>query len=214
VIFSQQPDLYGCPRLADRHWDRIWAAAEEMGLSVNFHTGSGDSTLPMLAPDEGRHTNYAVACAQIFMGNAQAISSVIGGGICHRFPRLKLVSVESGVGWIPFLLQGLDWMWKESGVATTEHPEYDLLPSEYFKRQMYGCFWFEHENTLTAAIEYLGEDHVLYETDFPHATSMSPGPASSAVPAREFIATYLNHLPASTLRKVLHDNAATLYQVS
>jgi uncharacterized protein len=211
LIFSQQPDLYHCPRLADRHWDRLWAAAQEMQLPVNFHTGSGDTTVPMLAPDEGRHTNYASACALIFMGNAQAVASVIGGGICHRFPDLKFVSVESGVGWVPFLLQGLDWMWKESGV-TREHPEYDLLPTDYFRRQMYACFWFEHGQTLQAAMDYLGEGAILYETDFPHPTSMSPGPTSQAVPAKEFIAASLGDLSETTLRKILHDNAATLYK--
>jgi predicted TIM-barrel fold metal-dependent hydrolase len=101
-------------------------------------------------------------------------------------------------------------MWAECAV-TKEHPEYDLLPSEYFKRQIYGCFWFEHGPSLSAAIETLGADNILYETDFPHPTSMSPGPASTAIPAKEFIATRLAHLGEPVLRKILHDNAARVY---
>jgi uncharacterized protein len=212
IIFSQQPDLYGCRPLADGHWDRIWAAAQEMGLSLNFHSGSAEIDIRLLPPEAGVHTNYASVCSLIFMDNARAIASVIGGGICHRFPGLRIVSVESGVGWLPFLLQGMDWMWQESAV-TKEHPEYDLLPSEYFRRQMYGCFWFEHGDTLASAIEYLGDSQILYETDFPHATSMSPGPTSTALPAKEFIARRLADLPGPTLRKILHDNAAALYRV-
>ena len=73
---------------------------------------------------------------------SRVIANLITGGVCHRFPNLKFVSVESGVGWIPFALEHLDWQWKNCGVPQ-EHPEYDLLPSEYFMRQMYGCFWFE-----------------------------------------------------------------------
>lgn len=137
---------------------------------------------------------------------------MIGGGVCHRFPDLKIVSVESGVGWVPFLLQALDVMWKESAVVT-EHPEYDLLPSEYFKRQMYACFWFEHGEALDTAISYLGDDRILYETDFPHPAGMNPGPASSMVTATEFISENLSYLPESTLRRILHDNSASLYKI-
>ena len=213
IIFSQQPELYGCPPLGDRHWDRLWGAAQEMRLPVNFHVGSGDVDSALLPPEAGRHANYAAVCGLIYMGNARAIATMIGSGACHRFPDLQIVSVESGVGWIPFLLQSLDWMWKESGVAR-EHPEYELLPTDYFRRQMYCCFWFEEGPVLDAAVDYLGADRILYETDFPHPTSMSPGPSSSALPAKEFIARNLGHMPEATLRKVLHDNAAGLYQIS
>lgn len=213
LVFSQAPETFGSPRLSDRHWDPIWAAAEEMGLSVNFHIGSGDmSGMDLLVPDAGAHANYASFPVTFFTGNARTIATLIGGGICHRFPELKFVSVESGVGWIPFALNALDWMWGECGVAK-EHPEYDLLPSEYFKRQIYGCFWFEHGIGLEAAIEQLGADNILYETDFPHPTSMSPGPVSQALSPREFISQKLGNLPETTLRKVLHDNAAKLYRL-
>jgi predicted TIM-barrel fold metal-dependent hydrolase len=212
LIFSQQPELYGCPRLGDRHWDRLWAAAQDMQLPVNFHIGSGSLDVTLLPPEAGKRANAASFPTLLFIGNCGAIASMIGGGACHRFPDLKIVSVESGIGWIPFALQSLDWMWKESAV-TTEHPEYDLLPSEYFRRQMYGCFWFERGNTLDAAIEYLGDETVLYETDFPHPTGMCPGPASKSVAPKEFIETNLGHLPDLTLRRVLHDNAAALYKL-
>jgi predicted TIM-barrel fold metal-dependent hydrolase len=212
LIFSQRPDLFGCPSLGDRHWDRLWAAAQEMDLPVNFHIGGGETTVQLLPPEAGRFANYASVCALISMENARTLATLIGSGVCHRFPELQIVSVESGVNWIPFLLQGLDWMWKESQVAR-EHPEYELLPSDYFRRQMYGCFWYEDGATLAASIEYLGAGRVLYETDFPHPTSMSPGPASSALAAKDFIAQHLHHLPDDTLRKVLHDNAAGLYKI-
>jgi uncharacterized protein len=94
-----------------------------------------------------------------------------------------------------------------------EHPEYDLLPSEYFKRQMYGCFWFENA-TVKAAIEQMGPGNFLYESDFPHPTSMAPGPASSAVEPRDYIANELAPLLSEPdLRAVLHDNAAKLYHL-
>jgi uncharacterized protein len=213
IVFSQAPEDFGCPTLSDPHWDRLWAVAQEMSLPVNFHIGSGGTGMTqLLHPSAGVHTNYASFPMTFFLTNAKTIATLIGGGICHRFPDLKFVSVESGVGWIPFALQGLDWMWRECGVVK-EHPEYDLLPTEYFQRQIYACFWFEHGPTLEAAIDYLGADNVLYETDFPHPTSMSPGPASSALMPREFISKNLSGLPRDVLHKILHDNAANLYHM-
>lgn len=213
VVFSQAPEDFGAPVLTDPHWDRLWAAAQEMHLSVNFHIGSGEASIPqMLHPSAGVHANYASFPMTFFLGNARTVAMLIGGGVCHRFPDLKFVSVESGVGWVPFALQALDWMWTECGVAK-EHPEYDLLPSDYFRRQIYSCFWFEHGPTLQSAIDYLGDDNILYETDFPHPTSMSPGPVSSALAPREFINTHLADLPPDTLRKILQDNAMKLYDL-
>ena len=77
----------------------------------------------------------------------------------------------------------------------------ELLPSEYFKRQVYACFWFEREIALKT-IDLL-PDNVLYETDFPHPTSMSPGPASIADVPKDFIERNLSSLPRETLQKIL-----------
>ena len=174
---------------------------------INFHIGSGDMSIFDAAYEgAGRHANYAGFGVQFGIGNVRVIANLITGGACHRFPNLKFVSVESGVGWIPFALEHLDWQWKNCGVPQ-EHPEYDLLPSEYFVRQMYGCFWFERL-AVKAAIDALGPDWILYESDFPHPTSMAPGPASAAVEPRQYIADTLGDLPEHVLRKILHDNAA------
>lgn len=213
IIFSQAPEYFGQPVLSDPHWDRLWAAAQDLELPVNFHIAGGDmSGVNLLHESCGPHTNYAAFPVTFFLSNARTIASLIAGGVCHRFPRLNFVSVESGVGWIPFTVQALDWMWKETHVVD-EHPEYDLLPSEYFRRQVYGCFWFESGPTLDAAIDYLGADNVLYETDFPHPTSMSPGPVSTAAVPKDFIESTMGHLPEATARKILHDNAARLYHL-
>ena len=103
------------------------------------------------------------------------------------------MSVESGIGWIPFALDALDWQWKNCGVHL-EHPEYELLPSEYFQRQIYGCFWFE-DDTALAALDLLGPDNILYETDFPHPTSMSPGPASAPMRPDDYLEQTFADLP-------------------
>lgn len=212
VIMTGEPAFWGLPKLADPHWDRLWACLQDAELSVNFHIGSGDMSIFDTAYEPaGRHANYAGFGVQFGVANVKVIANLITGGVCHRFPSLKFVSVESGIGWIPFALEHLDWQWKNCGVPE-EHPEFDLLPSEYFLRQMYGCFWFETD-TVKAAIDHLGADWVLYESDFPHPTSMSPGPATAATSPREFIAGSLGGIAEDSLRKILHDNAARLYHL-
>ena len=118
VNFCNQPQDYGQPPLAHQHWDPIWAAAQEAGVSVSFHVGGGsmgtqfDDTAEM-----GWMTNFAKVSSLIFLDNMRCIADLIFGGVCHRFPDLKLVSVESGVGWIPGVLEAFDWQWRNGGVA-------------------------------------------------------------------------------------------------
>ena len=213
VIMTGEPFFWGMPKLGDPHWDRLWAKCQDTGMSVNFHIGSGDMSIFDRAYEgAGEHANYAGFGVQFGVANVSVIANLITAGVCHRFPNLKFVSVESGVGWIPFALHHLDWQWKNCGVPQ-EHPEYDLLPSEYFKRQMYGCFWFEND-TVKAAIEQMGPECFLYESDFPHPTSMAPGPATVAVEPRQYIADELAPLLSEPdLKAVLHDNAAKLYHL-
>jgi predicted TIM-barrel fold metal-dependent hydrolase len=215
IVFSQEPANFGLPALADPHWYPLWATAQEMGLPVNFHIASGDNSLLLDNggwAGAGKHANFSWAGVMMMMGNLRTISQLIIGGVCHRFPALNFVSVESGIGWLPFALEALDWQWRNCGVPQ-EHPEYDLLPSEYFKRQIYGCFWFEGPSAL-AAIEQLGADNIMFETDFPHATSMTPGPASAAQMPNDYIAQTFVTLPETTVRKILHDNAARIYALA
>ena len=216
VVMSADPAAFGLPKLSDPHWDTVWAAAQEMGLPVNFHVASGDpgamDIVTMMDKSAGRRAASAAMNALAALDNSKAIAQLICGGICHRFPRLNFVSVESGVGWLPFVLAGLDYQWKNCAV-THEHPEYDLLPSEYFRRQIYGCFWFEEE-TLRSTIAQLGADNILYETDFPHPTSMSPGPASIAIRPADYIERAFEGVSREDAGKILHGNAARIYHLN
>lgn len=213
VAFSQDPQYFGLPKLTDRYWDPMWASAQEKGMAINFHIASGDMSFFGLGhPDNGIRANYAMMGVNFFMGNAKTISQLTCGGICHRFPKLNFVSVESGVGWLPFALESLDWQWRNCGVGL-EHPEYELLPSEYFKRQIFGCFWFERES-LKLAVELLGADNILYETDYPHPTSQYPGPATTAVAPPEYIRAAFDGIDEVSARKILRDNAIRVYGLS
>jgi uncharacterized protein len=212
IVFTQDPSYFGLPTLTDRHWSPMFRSAEEKGLPINFHIASGDlDPFNVGHPDNGPHANYAAMGVSFFLANARTIAQLVTGGICHRFPALNFVSVESGIGWIPFALEALDWQWKNCGVDK-EHPEYDLLPSEYFHRQIYGSYWFERDSAIHA-MEQIGFDNVLYETDYPHPTSMSPGPASTAQRPPDYLRDTFGGIDLADMRKVLHDNAARIYHL-
>jgi predicted TIM-barrel fold metal-dependent hydrolase len=143
-----------------------------------------------------------------FISNARTIGLLLTSGLCARFPRLDFVSVESGFGYIPFLLDSLDWQWVNAN-AKQRYPD-RLLPSEYFRRQVYSMFWFE-KNSLELLPHY--EDNVMFETDFPHPTSLHPGPASFAPSPAEVIRRDTGIVGEAVMRKVLWDNACRVYHI-
>jgi predicted TIM-barrel fold metal-dependent hydrolase len=210
VLACSQPEAWGEPVLADKHWDPFWSAVRDTGVPISFHIGAGDvSGLFNDTVGIGLRANFARVSSMIFMQNVTCLADLIFGGVCHRFPELKLVSVESGVGWIQSYLESADWQFVNSETRR-EHPEYDLLPSEYFRRQIYGCFWFECEGLRTAFEEF--PDNLLWETDFPHPTCQHPGLEGGLTehPA-DYAERVFAGVPEATQRKVLHDNAARLY---
>jgi predicted TIM-barrel fold metal-dependent hydrolase len=220
VLFGGSPQSFGQPGLASRHWDPIWASAQDAGLPISFHIGASAAGATSIVPQNpfgpavpdgfAVRAGLAKLATMFFLENSQCIGDVICGGVCHRFPRLNFVSVESGIGWLPFVIEALDWQWKNNGVLR-ESPELDLLPSEYFRRQIYGCFWFE-EDCARSAIERF-PDNILYETDYPHPTSMSPGPQSAAEHPADYVERVWSGIPQRVLRAVLHDNAARVYRL-
>ena len=110
ILFPSQPQDFRMPALADRHWDRMWATAQAAELPVSFHIGShewlgaADGNPLKDTSGAGLKANFARVSALAFIGNSLGITEIISGGVCHRFPDLDFVSVESGVGWIPGLI--------------------------------------------------------------------------------------------------------------
>lgn len=226
ILMAANYEKAGFPNVAAPEWAPVLAAAQERGLSINFHIGFSRMSADELEDrwtKQGRKTFEEQSAAETqqyvmtkvrnsapsFLSNAAAISDVICYGLCQRYPSLKFVSVESGFGYIPFLLQSLDWQWTNAGVSRLD-PSLQLLPSEYFRRQIYATFWYERLN-LEDLVNL--QDNVMFETDYPHPTSLTPGPWSSALSPRETIADHLSELPAEVLQKVLFANAAGLYHV-
>ncbi|MBW2267469.1 MAG: amidohydrolase family protein [Deltaproteobacteria bacterium] len=211
VLACNQPQDWDLPTLCDKHYDPVWAAAQDCDLSISFHIGGGSMEGLMVdAAGLGMKTNFARLSSLLFMGNAWQIADLIFGGVPHRFPKLKMVSVESAVGWVTSALQAMDWQWCNGGLRD-EHPEYKLLPSEYFERQIYACFWFE-EAGLQETIQRF-PDNILWESDYPHPTCMFPGPAVPADHPRDYIDRVFDGLSDELAKKVLETNPSKLYHL-
>ncbi len=211
VLFANKYEQIGLPGFTDTHWDPIYAAAQDMDLSINFHVGFSASQSGAAAGMTALLANFdprvaARGTAMGLMSNGDSIASIVTSGLCDRFPTLRFVSVESGFGFVPYLLESLDWHWKGYGA----HLHSPLLPSEYFRRQCYGSFWFER-STLPLLEVY--PDNFMFETDYPHPTSMSPGPASPAQLPAQHVAEAFAGIKPDVARKALHDNAATVYHL-
>jgi uncharacterized protein len=207
VNLTSDPQDLGAPDLADRAWEPLWEACSSLQMPVHFHIGASLTTMnyfgtyPWDSHDDD--TKLAIGGTLLFIGNARVVVNMICSGMLDRHPELKVVSVESGTGWIPFILEALDYEMDENAPAAKAR--LSMLPSEYFKRQIYATTWFEKRN-LGSLIDSVGEDNVMFETDFPHPTCLYPDPLSTA---RE----NLGGLSDAVQRKILGDNAAKLYRL-
>ena len=208
VVTCSNPEDAGLPDLSRPEWVPFFEACQELAMPINFHIGSSASAMDFYGkaswPSLDNESRLALGSANLFLGNARVIGNLIYTGVAERFPGCRFVSVESGIGWMPFYLDALDYEMAQT--MPTAGRKLSLLPSEYFRRQFYGCFWFEHSN-LAGTIEALGAQSVLFETDFPHPTCLYPDMQAHL---RESLAT----LTPEVRRQVLQDNAAALYRIS
>jgi predicted TIM-barrel fold metal-dependent hydrolase len=126
-------------------------------------------------------------------------------GMFDRHPNLKMVSVESGIGWVPFMLEAMDYELEEN--APEHFHKLQKRPSEYFRSNWYATFWFENgRGDFQHLIDSVGEDTIMFETDFPHPTCLHPNPV-------EMVSEQVASLRPDTQRKVMGGNAVKLYRL-
>jgi predicted TIM-barrel fold metal-dependent hydrolase len=208
IVMCSDPDSIGLPDLGAAEWLPFWEACDDAELPVNFHIGASETSFNMFGraswPSMGQRRRLALGSSALFIENSRVISNLLYSGLFDRCRKLKIVSVESGIGWIPFVLESLDYEWSETGSSGEQ--TLAMKPSEYFKRHIYGCFWFE-KTAPTKLIDQVGEDNVLFETDFPHPTCLYPD-------VQAHIAEISAGWSETRKRKILQDNAAALYKIA
>jgi uncharacterized protein len=208
ILFTGEPQQFDLPFLGDWHWDPLWAAAQDAGLPISFHIGSGDLTsgfAPGRVRAHGIGATYATVSVTLFLENGAQIVDLLLSGVLPRFPELRFVSVESGVGFLPFVLEAADYAF-EAGKVWKDRTYFEMQPSAYFARQVYGCYFFE-ERAPAQVVEAIGADNLLFETDYPHPICLYGN-------VREKIEAGLAGQSPDVRRKLLWENSARLYGVA
>ena len=231
---SDRPELLGLPELRDVYFDPMWDLFNESGAVANFHIGAGatkaefdgykaelEAHLRGETWQDAKRSERSVAPAawlslppqrrltaqssQFFMSNARIICNLCLSDLFDRFPKLKIMSAESGIGWIPFLLESLEYHFDDMIVDEKEVRFAERRPKEYFTDHIFVSFWFEHI-APQKLIEDIGVHNVMVETDFPHPTCLFP---DTRARAGQSLAGVSPEVKACLLR----DNAINLYGI-
>jgi predicted TIM-barrel fold metal-dependent hydrolase len=203
--------------LWDPYWKPLWEVIDATKLPLHFHTVSGyvpdhirkimflggDPTRAKLpdAPDVPMPTAraaFASNITQFQMNMASILTSMIFAGVLEHHRNMRLVLGESGIGWIPYVLERMDGEWEDQ----FKDLSLKMPPSGYWKRQCYATY--QTDPIGVKLLDDLGEDNVMWGSDFPHPDGIWPD-------SKEYIQRELGHLPAAQRRKVICETAGKLY---
>ncbi len=182
------------------HYERFWAASEANDMPVHLHilTGFGDSM--------HRQTSHGIKRYRIGVEQTREIETalfeIIFSGVLERYPKLKVVSVENEVGWMPFWIGQCDKNFKRHRHA--EKLPIDKLPSEYFYRQIFSTFFNDHVGGKL--FSWWGADNCMWSNDYPHQNSTWPN-------SRQVIDRDMVGVTPENRRKLLASNCVKLYNL-
>lgn len=193
----------GLPHIADPYWYPVWDVCEQLGAPVHFH-GSCGVTAGSTAKTWARYTTrqaHSASTSTSAVTPAQVVPQLIFSGVTERFPNLKFVFAEAGIGGLNYLLAACDHEWETrhlwtEGLATR--------PSVAIHRQMFVNFWFEEEGIKLR--HDIGIDNIMWEADFPHVAAYYPNSWDS-------IERVLKGVPPDERRKLLYENAIRVYGI-
>jgi predicted TIM-barrel fold metal-dependent hydrolase len=192
-----RPNPYNNRMLGDPEYDIFWAEAQALDFSIGIHEGTGG--MPAVGVDRFKSfgARHMVSHTMEMM---LAALSIIWGGVCERFPTVRIGFLESGGGWMAPWLDRMDRHFEDK--ALFNDSPLTMPPSEYFKRQ---C-WISYEpveGNLTYLVDYVGPHKILWATDYPHPDGFFPGaPVQIA-----------EKLPESQRRTVLAESAMQFYNL-
>jgi len=196
VTFSENPAKLGLPSLHSETWDPFWKACSDEGTVVCMHIGSS-SQLVVTAEDAPIDVLIVLSPINI----VQAAADIVFSPVLRKFPDLKVALSEGGIGWIPYFLERIDYVYHHHHVWTNQDFG-GKLPSQVFNEQIITCFIddaFGVENR-----HHLNLDNVTWECDYPHSDSTWPQ-------APELAMKYLEPVPDDEINKITHLNAMRLF---
>ena len=186
-------------------YDPFWTAAQELNMPLSLHVVSSRDASTRVVMDGGSSgwvNQTAIRFVHLIHEVQKSLTSFILGGVLERFPRLKIVSAESDIGWLAHYVQRLDHAYEKFGVMV-EHP-LPMKPSEYVRRQVWATFQDDPIGAANAVV--FGEDNCMWASDFPHTDTTWPN-------SRKVIEKDFASVPQSITQKIVCDNAAKLYGI-
>jgi predicted TIM-barrel fold metal-dependent hydrolase len=196
VTFSENPAKLGHPSLHSDHWDPFWAACQDNDVVVCLHIGSS-SQMVMTAED----APVDVMITLTPMNIVQAAADLIWSPVLRKFPRIKIALSEGGIGWIPYFLERIDYVYQHHK-AWTFQDFGDKLPSQLFSERIITCFIDDAFGVESR--HHLNLDNITWECDYPHSDSTWPN-------APELLHKYLTGVPDADVNKLTHENAMRIF---
>ncbi len=167
VTLPELPHWLGYPEVHTGYWDPILAACVETDTVVCLHVGSsGMLPLPPTGPRFEKNITLFPAVS------LQAAAEWLWSGVFQRFPTLEVVLSEGGIGWVPMLLDRLDYVMSHSGAGGGLAWDDQLSPSEVLLRNFSFCM-LDDPSTLPV-LDRIGSERVMVEVDYPHSDTTWP----------------------------------------
>lgn len=191
----------------DREWNHpdyepLWATLEDHNLSVSIHIGErrGQRVAPWALAHPG---GMEAMINTITLSTAEAFAYILWSGVFDRHPRLTVVSVESGIGWLGYFCERANNVYKRHRYWT--HSVLKHEPASYFGRNIFATF--EEDLVGIRTRDVIGVEALLWSSDYPHTDTSWPR-------CRESIEEHFVGVPESDKRKVIAENAARVYGFS
>lgn len=190
----------GLKHFNDPYWYPLWEVCQDLDIPIHWHAGAGLGFRLPRWKGYTRNQEQAMGPSGSFSTQAQFIPNLIFSGVLDRYPTLKWICAETGLGWVNYILEGCDHEWERRHLWTEG---ISLRPSELFRRQIYVDFWYEEAGVQLR--HKVGIDNIMWESDYPHSTSTYPD-------SWAFVERSLQGVPEDEKQKLLYGNAMRIYK--
>jgi uncharacterized protein len=185
-------------------WEELFDICNSTGTPLNFHLNAALDANSAIWDNLGFDQRLPIHAMLHHIGTCATMSNFMVSGLLDKYPKLKIGLIESGSGWVPFVLEAMEHQLDE--FRTAENRGLKCRPKEYFAKHFWVTFWFE-SFAPKHMLEEIGVDRVMFETDFPHPTSLYPG-------VQDKLVDTLGGYDYETRKRVLERNAAELYNLT
>jgi predicted TIM-barrel fold metal-dependent hydrolase len=207
ITFPDTPVPFGLPSFHTDHWDPLWQICSEADLPLSLHFGSGgyvpgfsfSGTEFKPSTLQDKAVPFAVAIAIFATNSWWTTVDLLFSGKLQQFPNLKFSLAEGGIGWVPYMLERIDFTWERHRYY--QDIDFDARPSELFHKHFWTCF-IDDEHGL-ANRDAIGTDRIMMESDFPHSDSNWPN-------SRKRAAEVLANVPDDEVEQMTETNAREL----